>query len=429
MPLEEKAELLRQAENDPDLAEQLDYLWPLWARDDQLPPPGDWHVWQMRSGRGAGKTRAGSEQVIEWARQGESPIALIGQTKADVRDTMVEIGDSSIIKRSPPWFMPKYVPSNRRLIWPNGVIGIIYSGDEPGQLRGPQHAKAWVDELAKMMYPEETMDNLEFGLRVGSNPQWISTTTPRPIKVIKDLVADPDCIDVVVSTFANAANLPAKFLKRLMAKYEGTTIGRQELYGEIIGEVPGALWRLAWINHIKLKGTMDRIVVGVDPAASSKPGRDETGIVVCGKRGDHFFVLEDLSGTYTPLAWAKITIAAYHRWHADLIVAEKNNGGEMVDNTIRQEDDTVAIKPDVWASQGKSIRAEPISAIYEQGRGHHVGAWSVLEDQMCTWLKGATVEQMGWSPDHMDAMVWAATELMLGEETAEGWTALEWGDT
>jgi len=415
---EEKQELLRQAEREPRLAEELDYLWPLWARDDQLPPPGDWHVWQMRSGRGAGKTRAGVEQVIEWAKDGHSPIALVGQTKADVRDTMVEVGDSSIIKRSPPGFVPHYEPSKRRLTWSNGSIAIIYSGDEPGQLRGPQHAKAWVDELAKMMYPEETIDNLEFGLRAGDNPQWISTTTPRPIKVIKDLVADPDCVDVVVSTFANAANLPAKFLARLRAKYEGTTLGRQELYGEIIGEVPGALWpKRSLIQHVKGPvGEMDRILVGVDPPASSKPGSDECGIVVCGRRGEHFFVLEDLSDVMSPDQWARTAIAAYHRWGANEIVAERNNGGEMVEDVIRQRDKTVGIDPDVWASVGKSRRAEPIVAIYEQGRAHHVGSWAVLEDQMCTWLKGATVKEMGWSPDRMDAMVWAATKLMLDPE-------------
>jgi phage terminase large subunit-like protein len=214
----EKKELLTTAENDPELARQLEYFWPLWARDDQLPPPGDWLFWMLRSGRGAGKTRAGSEKVIEWAQQEIGPIALIGQTKADVRDTMIEVGDSSILRRSPPWFMPEYEPSKRRVVWPNGVIAIAYSGDEPDQLRGPQHAKAWVDELAKFKYAERTMDNLEFGLRVGPLPQGIITTTPRSIRVIKDLLADPDCIDVRVSTFANIDNLPPKFVERLRKK-------------------------------------------------------------------------------------------------------------------------------------------------------------------------------------------------------------------
>ena len=382
----------------------------------------------MRSGRGAGKTRAGSEQAIEWAKQGISPIALVAQTKADARDTMIEVGDSSILKRSPPWFTPEYEPSKRRLTWPNGVVGIVYSGDKPGQLRGPQHGKAWVDELAKMMYPQETLDNLEFGLRVGDNPQWICTTTPRPIKVIKDLLADPDCIDVAAETYANAANLPKKWLKRLLSKYEGTTLGRQELHGEIIGEVPGALWKQSLIEHIKGPiGDLDRILVGVDPPASSKPGSDECGIVVCGRRGDHLFVLEDLSDLMSPDQWARTAIAAYHRWGANEIVAERNNGGEMVEDVIRQRDKTVAIDPDVWASVGKSRRAEPIVAIYEQKRAHHVGAWPTLEDQMCTWLKGATVREMGWSPDRMDAMVWAATKLMLKPEisTEDGVVEIE----
>jgi len=419
LPLEEGKELLRAAESDPDLALQLEYFWPLWARDEQLPPERRWHVWLLRSGRGAGKNRTGAEWVIDCAGQGCTPIALVGETKADVRDTMIELADSSILKRSPPWFMPVYEPSKRRLVWPNGAVAIAYSGDEPGQLRGPQHAKAWVDELAKFMYPAKVMDNLEMGLRVGDNPQILITSTPRPIKVIKDLIADPDCVDVRTSTFANTANLPPKFLERLRKKYEGTTLGRQELYGEIIDEIPGALWQRTTIKHCDHPPEMDRIVVGVDPAASSEEGSDETGIVVAGKCGEDFYVLEDLSGRYTPNEWAGLTVGAYHRWHADLIVAEKNNGGEMVLNTIRQVDPEVTIKPDVWASQGKSIRAEPIVTIYEQGRGYHVGAWATLEDQMCTWLKGATVKQMGWSPDRMDAMVWAATELMLGPQTLE----------
>ncbi|MCK4303943.1 MAG: DNA-packaging protein [Candidatus Eisenbacteria sp.] len=404
-------QLLKEAEADPKAAEALEYHWPLRARDDQLPPEGAWRIWQMLSGRGAGKTRAGSEQVIQWAQDEESPIALVGQTKADVRDTMIEIGPSSIIKRSPPWFMPDFEPSKRRLVWPNGVIAIVYSGDEPGQLRGPAHAKAWVDELAKFRYPEESLDNLEMGLRIGANPQWMSTTTPRPTKVIKDLVADPDCVNVVVSTFANAANLPAKFLARLIAKYEGTTLGRQELHGEIIDDIEGALWTRDIIDHVAKVPEMDRIIVGVDP------GEDCTGIVVCGKKADQLYVLEDLSGPYTPSQWAHITVEAYDNHGANMIAAEQNHGGKMVEQTIRTVDKNVSIDPKVWASVGKSRRAEPIVSIYEQGRGHHVGHFAELEDQMCQWIRGATRKEMGWSPDHMDAMVWAATKLMLKPST------------
>lgn len=415
----EKSELLELAESDPEAKELLRYCWPLYARDDQRPPAGDWHIWQMRSGRGAGKTRAGAERVIDWAQEGCTPIALIGQTKADVRDTMVEVGDSSILRCSPPWFFPEYESSKRRLTWPNGVQAIIYSGDEPGQLRGPQHAKAWVDELAKFKYPEETIDNLEFGLRVGDNPQWISTTTPRPIKIIRDLLKDPDCINVVASTFANAANLPEKFLNKMRAKYGGTILGRQELEGEIIEDVLGALWKIGLIELLRVDATNApppfRKIISWDPATTSKKTSDEHGILVCAIGSPHYregeasligdldkfhgYVLEDLTGIYSPDQAAEIVIEVYHRLQLDRVIAETNQGGDMIETILRMKDPTVAYTG-ISASESKRGRAEPVSALYEQRRIHHVGTFPELEDELTTWI-GPPMP----SPNRLDAIV------------------------
>ena len=413
----DKTTLSLLAKESPALAEELDYCWQLWAREDQLAPLGDWHIWQMLSGRGAGKTRAGSEQVIDWAMAGHTPIALVGQTKADVRDTLVEVGDSSIVKRSPPWFVPEYEPSKRRLTWPNGVQAIIYSGDEPGQLRGPQHAKALVDELAKFKYPQETIDNLEFGLRVGDNPQWMSTTTPRPIKIIREIIKDPDCINVVVSTFANAANLPQKFLDKMALRYAGTMLGRQELDGEIIDDVIGALWQLGMIETLRVveEPPPFRRIISWDPATTSKKTSDEHGIIVCSAGPTHYregegsliagldifhgYVIEDLSGIYTPDGAAQVVIEAYHRLQLDRVVAETNQGGDFIETLLRTKDPTVSYTG-IPATDSKKGRAENVSALYEQRRIHHVGNFPELEDEQCTWT-GPPMP----SPNRIDAVV------------------------
>jgi phage terminase large subunit-like protein len=313
---------------------------------------------------------------------------LIGQTKADVRDTMVEVGDSSILKISPPWFMPEYEPSKRRLTWPNGVQGIIYSGDEPDQLRGPQHAKAWLDEPAKFKYPQDTWDNLEMGLRVGDNPQAVVTTTPRPIKIIKNLVAD-DLVAVTRGhTMDNAANLSPQFLRRIISKYEGTRLGRQELAGEILDDNPGALWRRDKIDELRLTNhpQLRRVVVAIDPQGAEGEDTSDTGIVVAGVarigEADHGYILADLSISGAPDMWAKAAISGYHNFKADRIVAEVNFGGDMVKATVKVIDPSVSFKS-VRASRGKALRAEPVSALYEQNRIHHVGFFPELEDQMC----------------------------------------------
>ena len=402
-------------------AQQILYDWEFWARKEQLPPDSDWYVWLILSGRGFGKTRAGNEQVIKWAKQGIGPIALIGQTKADVRDTIVELGDSSILKISPPWFLPEYEPSKRRLTWPNGVQGIFYSGDEPDQLRGPQHAKALVDELCKFQYPQDTWDNLIFGLRVGDKPQVVVTTTPRPIPILKQIVADKRTVVTKGHTLDNSDNLPPSFLKYIQERYEGTRLGRQELAGEILSDNPAALWRREWLDETRVSAipTLTTIAIGVDPAVSANETSDETGIIAAGiaKVSDktHGYILEDASLRGSPQEWATAAIALYNKLKANYIIAEVNQGGDMVEAVIHSVNPNVPVKK-IHASRGKELRAEPVSALYEQRRIHHVGFFADLEDQFCEWVPGDK------SPDRLDAAVHVLTNLMIESNSAEAYT-------
>lgn len=397
-------------------AAKLLYDWEFWARPKQLPPEWQWYIWLILSGRSFGKTRTGNELIIKWAKEGYSPIALVGQTKADVRDTIVEVGESSILKISPPWFMPEYEPSKRRLTWPNGVLGIVYSGDEPDQLRGPQHAKALVDELAKFKYPQETWDNLMLGLRTGNNPQVVVATTPRPIKIIKDLLAQEGKRVAVTRghTIENKDNLPPEYIKFITERYEGTRLGRQELEGLVLDDNPDALWQRSRIDELRLTKypELERIVVAIDPAVTVSEESSETGIVVAGrgKIGEvlHAFILDDKSLKASPQGWATAAITAFNTFGADRVLGEVNNGGDMVEHTIRTIDKQIPFKS-VHATRGKQLRAEPVSALYEQGRVHHIGTFPELEDQLCEWVPGDK------SPDRLDALVWALTELMLGE--------------
>ena len=393
--------------------EQINWWYTQYARDKQIPPEGDWFCWLIRSGRGFGKTRTGAEWVIHRARSGYKRIGLIGQTKADVRDTMIEVEESSILNCSPPSFMPIYEPSKRRLTWPNGAVAVAYSGDEPKQLRGPQHDTVWMDELAKFKYPQDTWDMMELGLRVGTHPQVCVTTTPRPIPVIRDLIADPMTVDVVGSSYENKANLAPSFAKRIFGKYEGTRLGRQEIYGDILDDVPGALWTRDLLEKTRVTEhpELARIAVGVDPAATT----GETGIVVAGigeKSGAwHGYTLDDLTLPGSPGMWGTAVVAAYHKWNADVIVGEINNGGDMIEHVIRSIEGGANVNYKcVRATRGKYTRAEPVAALYEQGRAHHVGFYADLEDQECSYVPGEP------SPNNLDAEVWAYHELMIEEE-------------
>lgn len=393
-------------------AMSLLYDWKFWARPEQQIPKGDWLVWMLLSGRGAGKTRTGAEYIIERVRQGFKYIALVGKTKADVRDTMIEFGDSSILKVSPPWNRPEYEPSKRRLTWNNGAVAIAYSGDDPDQLRGPQHDTAWVDELAKFQYPQETWDNLRFGLRIGINPRIIVTTTPRPIPLIKQLAKDTSTYVTRTSSYKNKDNLSDVFVKQVLSKYAGTRLGRQEIEGEILEDAVGALWKQGTIdkNRVSTYPVLHRIVTAIDPSVTSTEEAAEAGIVTAGIADNgQIYVLRDGSMIASPNTWARKAIHDYNEYEGDRIVAEVNNGGDMIESLIRTINDKIPYTA-VRATRGKLTRAEPVSALYEQDKVHHVGVFPELEDQMCNWIPGEK------SPDRMDALVWAITELALTEQ-------------
>jgi predicted phage terminase large subunit-like protein len=422
----ERARLIRRLSNTD--VQGLLYDWDFWARPSQLPPANDndWVYYMMLAGRGAGKTRAGAE-FIRRLKNTMSPLALIGPTHDDVMGVMVQ-GPAGIQAISPPGDYP--VLKQGRLIWPNGAIAQLFSAERPDRLRGPQHAAGWADELAAWKYPDETWSNFEFGLRVGRSPRAMITTTPRPIKLVRQLVADPQCRVRRTSSYANRAHLPERYFSRIIARHEGTRLGRQEIYAEILDDVPGALWTRDGLEATRLGFNaklpdLARIVVAIDPAATSGEDADETGIIVAGKDyHGHAYVLADRSGHYQPTEWAREAIAQFHHpeRRADRIVAEINNGGEMVENTLRMIDPGVPFTA-VHASRGKVVRAEPISALYEQRRVHHVGFFPQLEDQMTSFTIDYDRERDG-SPDRVDALVWAITELLVEDSDAsflEAW--------
>ena len=386
--------------------------WRVWARPSQLPPPGDWRVWLLLAGRGFGKTRSGAEWVRGLAESGAARrIALVAPTARDARLVMVE-GESGLLAIAPAEARPTFEPSKRQLTWPNGAIATLFSADEPDRLRGPQFDAAWCDELAAWRYPE-AWDMLMMALRLGQNPRVVVTTTPKPVKLIRALLAAPDCVVTRGGTQENANNLAPGFLAAILKQYEGTRLGRQELDAELLEDMPGALWSRDAIERARVEEApaLRRVVVAIDPAASAGDESDETGIVVAALGQDgHGYVLDDLSGRYSPHDWASRAIEAYRTHRADRIVAEVNNGGAMVEATLRVFDAGVSYKP-VHASRGKLARAEPVAALYEQGRIHHVGAFPALEDQMCAFTGGPLAHLA--SPDRVDALVWALSELML----------------
>jgi predicted phage terminase large subunit-like protein len=391
--------------------------WRARARTEQLAPPGDWYIWLLLAGRGFGKTLAGAGWVHELVQSGQyGRIALVAPTAADARDVMVE-GVSGILETAPNWARPTYEPSKRRLTWPNGATAATFSSEESERLRGPNHDAAWADELGAWNDPQATWDQLQFTLRTGGDPRVTVTTTPKPLPLLRSLVAR-EGKDVVItrgSTFANAANLAPGFLEAIKARFGGTRLGRQEIEAEILSDTPGALWTLAQLDRDRVTEApkvLRRVVVAIDPAVSNHEGSDETGIIVAGIGADgHAYVLEDLSGRYAPTEWAAKAIAAYRKHEADRIVIEKNQGGLMAEGTIRALDGNVPIKA-VHASRGKVTRAEPISALYEQHRVHHVGGFSTLEDQLTAFTSDFDRARAGYSPDRLDALVWAISELI-----------------
>lgn len=401
---------------------ELRYHWRFWARPDQLVELGSWTTWLILAGRGWGKTRTGAETIRDWAcgptplaRGNCSYIALVAETSGDARDVMVE-GPAGILACHPKEFRPNYEPSKRRLTWPNGAVATLYNAVEPDQLRGPQHDAAWGDEMAKWRYMQETWDQLQFGLRLGKHPRQIITTTPRPLPLIRKMMNDETVVVTRGATLDNQANLAESTIKYLYERYSGTRLGRQELEGELLEDIPGALWQRSTIDENRrpvAPEEMSRIIIAVDPATSSNEGSDETGIVCVGmaKDADGYnrgYVLADRSLRGAPDEWAKAAVALYREYRADRIVAEKNQGGEMVEAVIRAIDRNVPVSL-VHATRGKLVRAEPVSALYEQGRVHHIGRFDELEDQMCVFA--ADYDRANGSPDRMDALVWGLSFL------------------
>ena len=406
------------------LLEELQYYWPFWARPNQIAPActaaGEaWINWIVQAGRGYGKTRVGTEQIRIWSR--EVPIThIIAPTGSDIHKVVLD-GPAGIMKVTRPQERPHFQTKDSTLAWPNGHKTLIFSAEEPERLRGPQTYKMWCDELPAWKYAQKTWDNAVFGLRLGNNPQCVITTTPRPIPVFKQLVKDSGTVITRGTTKENLKNLSPRFIKEVVKRYEGTRLGRQELEGELLEDNPGALWTLSMIEEDRIEPDLFwrevypklvRIVVAVDPAVSSNADSDETGIVTAGRDGQHpphFYVFDDRSCVERPKGWATRAVAAYKQFKADRIVGEVNNGGEMVEETIRNVDPNVSYYA-VHASRGKITRAEPISALYEQHRVHHVGVLATLEDQQCDYDPATA----SYSPDRMDAEVWSITDLMGG---------------
>ncbi len=386
--------------------------WRLTARPEQLTPPGDWFGWLLLAGRGFGKTRTGAEDQAKYAIEHPGArIAVVAPTYADARDTCVE-GDSgleTILGRY--GVLAQWNRSLGELTLTNGSRFKLFSAEEPDRLRGPQHHRAWCEELAAWDRPE-TWDQLLFGLRLGTRPQVVITTTPRPTPLVRSLLKRQDVHVTRGSTFDNAPNLAPSALAQLRDRYEGTRLGRQELYAEVLEDVEGALWTSQQLEYLRVPTAPElrRVVVAIDPAVTSADDSDETGIIVAGQGADgHVYVLADLSTRDSPQAWMRRALAAYDEHHADRLVAEVNNGGDLIEAMVRSQVGSRVAYRKVTASRGKRTRAEPVAALYEQGRVHHVGGLPQLEDQMCSWTPDA-----GGSPDRLDALVWAVTDLALG---------------
>lgn len=402
----------------------LPYLFAFWAMPHQLPPQGDWRTWVILGGRGAGKTRAGAEWVRRMVASGARRIAVVGETYHQAREVMV-FGDSGIMAVCPPDARPKWIATRQMLVWPNGAQAPLFSAQDPEALRGPQFDAAWVDELAKWRKAAATWDMLQFGLRLGDAPRVCVTTTPRRQALLRKLLDRPSTVVTHAPTSANRANLADSFLAEMAAEYAGTALGRQELDGVMLDDVEGALWQIGALAACQLDRAppLTRIVVAIDPPTTAHAGSDACGIIVAGVvmagpvQDWRAYVLEDasLQGA-SPDAWARAVIGAMARHNADRLVAEVNQGGDMVAAVIRQIDPLVPLRT-VHASRGKVARAEPVAALYDQGRVRHLRGLGDLEDQMCQ-MTGAGYQGRG-SPDRVDALVWAIHDLMIGP--AQSW--------
>lgn len=393
--------------------------WSLWALDYQRLPAGTWRRWVLRAGRGSGKTHAGAMTCHQMARDkkrlGNGDIGIIGQTYSDTRFVLIE-GSSGILKTAPPDFVPIYEPGNGIITWPNGVRGRVFSGANPEGIRGSNLSFCWCDEICFWPDGEETYwESIEPALRIGSNPVCLITTTPVAGTFLKQLELEDDTVLTRASTYSNPF-LDAKVREGFEKRFGDTRRGRQEMYGEILERVEEALWDFAVIERYRVDAApeLKRIVVAVDPAGSTRKAADDTGIMVVGiDRADHAYVLADLTIKAKPHVWALRAIKAYHDFKADVICGERNYGGDMVEATLRGIDRNIPFK-NVHASRGKHIRAEPVAALQEQGRIHHVGTHRPLEEELSTWVEGDK------SPNRLDALVWAVTELLLDREKPVG---------
>lgn len=402
------------ADLSPDAAAALPFNWRFWARPDQLPPPGDWRIWLLLAGRGAGKTRSASEWVRDQIETGRRrSIGIIGPTADTLRRDVVQ-GSSGLLAIAPPWSQPSHEPSQRRIVWPNGAVAHLLSSEEPDRIRGVNLDSFYGDELTSWSNPEACWDNLQFALRItgpkGDSPAGVISTTPKRHTLLRSILADPSTVVTRAKMIDNAANLDARTIEYLQRKFGGTTIGRQELDGELLDDVDGALWTRAVLDECRIATLpeMKRVVIGIDPSGGSNRSNDETGIVACGLGVDgRGYVIADASGRYTPDGWGRAAVGLYHALRADRIICEANFGGAMAEATIRNVDRNVPVRM-VTASRGKMVRAEPVSALYEQRRVSHVANLPTLEDQLCGWAPGSP-----GSPDRLDALVWALTELMV----------------
>jgi phage terminase large subunit-like protein len=409
-----------------DEVRKFDRDFTIYGHDHQLPPEFTragfpWTTWLLLGGRGAGKTRAGAQWVkglalghSPYADKPLGPIALVGESEHDVREVMIE-GVSGLLPLHPRKDRPTWTPSRRRLEWKNGVVAHAFSAEDPESLRGPQFAAAWCDELAKWRHADAAFDMLQFGLRLGERPRQVITTTPRPIALIKRLMADRNAVVTRAATADNAHYLSPGFLDVILARYAGTRLGRQEILGEIVAERVDALWSRAMIETCRVDKAppLQRIVVAVDPPASATKSAAACGLVAAGRTdGGAIYVLaDDTIAGLSPAGWAAKAIALWRKFEADALVVEVNQGGDMVRAVIAEADRSVPVVA-VRAHRGKWLRAEPVAALYEQGRVKHAGCFSALEDEMCDF--GIDGLSSGRSPDRLDALVWAVTALSFG---------------